>query len=132
MAARLAMLLLAVPCVALAIRGLHADHRCHTHLAAAKTLKPLDRFGAVQAERDIARWCTHDTDKASGIIALGARGHLADARRLARGLVSDAPKDYLGWLALSRLEAKTDRAAARRDFARARALNPRALQGQAP
>jgi hypothetical protein len=130
MAARLALLLLAVPCLALGVHGLHADHSCHTQLRAARQLPPRDRYAAAQAEHRIAQWCTHDTDKASGIIALGAGGHLKEARALARTLVADAPGDYLGWLALSRLDG--DPAAAKRDYARARALNARGLRGQAP
>src|SRR5436305_6185129 len=104
-------MLLAVPCLALGVHGLHADHRCHVQLSAAPQLRAHDGFAAARAERQIAQWCTHDTDKASGIIALGARGHAAQARRLAHDLVSGAPGDYLGWLALSRLEAAANPAA---------------------
>lgn len=132
MAARLVLLLLAVPCLALGVSGLHADHRCRVELGAVPQLHVSDQYGAHHAERQLAQWCTHDTDKAAGIIALGAAGHVPEAMRLARQLAADAPHDYLGWLALSRLEAGSDPAASRRDYAHAQRLNPRGLQGPAP
>jgi hypothetical protein len=116
--ARVAVLFLAGVCAAVGIHGLRAYDRCDDARAAARVAGLTTAAGAARA---VAAGCRDPRDEAFSAAELAAHGNRAVAAELARRMIRQSPRDYLGWVAVGRLTGS------RAALARAHALKPRGV-----
>jgi len=125
---RIAIVAVAAAAIVLLGSRLRDHDRCEaaskTTIAALFHRRPVPEGIATQQRRLIAS--CRDADRLATVSGtLTIAGDRAAALALAHAATERAPDAYLGWVALTRAYGDGDRAAARRAFARAKALNPR-------
>lgn len=123
MTGRLLVTALAVVCLVAGGLAVRTDRRCADVVATASNLtaNPSPALSRQLADDVIGR-CSSPRDAGVVAVVLRGTGDTEEARSIAEGLVRRAPDDYLGWLALARLES--DPARRQEALRRARELNP--------
>lgn len=126
LASRLLLLALAAACAAAGVLALRGDDRCASAADRALALSPATAAATAPAvARDTLDACAGAAQAVPVMVRLAGAGRRTEAVALAVGYTRRAPEDYLGWLALARLDR--DPARARAALLRARALNPRGV-----